>query len=303
MRSERNAASLVIFVLLLLAISPQVSFAISFDLALETSQSVDPPILNGATPSGTATVNVNTLTGAVSITGDYTGMTSNVDAAHLHGLAAPGAVAGVLVPLPTTAGFTGTFSGGDTLSGGNLAGLLAGETYINIHTGQNLGGELRGQVIDTDIRVLDITLGPGQSVPSPSLGGFTTSGSARIVVDTSSGDVEVTGSYVGMTSNVTDAHLHGLAPPGFTAGVIIPFDVTGGDAGMFSGIGVLTEQELAGLLAGETYINVHTSNNGPGEIRAQVIPEPGTGLLLALGFAGLALAGRARTAEASQPGS
>ena len=91
--------------------------------------------------------------------------------------------------------------------------------------------------------------------------------------------------YDGMTSDVGAAHLHGLAPAGATAGVLVPFDVTGGTTGSFSGMGILSEDNLAGLLAGQTYVNVHTLQNGPGEIRGQVVPEPASVFLLLIGAA------------------
>jgi hypothetical protein len=48
---------------------------------------------------------------------------------------------------------------------------------------------------------------------------------------------------------------------------------------------------LAGLLAGNTYFNIHTSTFPGGEIRANLAPtpEPGTFLLVALAASGLAL--------------
>ena len=88
------------------------------------------------------------------------------------------------------------------------------------------------------------------------------------------------------------AHLHGLAPPGAATGVIFGFDVTGGTAGTFTGVGILSDENLAGLIAGQTYINIHTQNNGPGEIRAQVVPEPGSFILLLFGSALLLTARR-----------
>ena len=103
-----------------------------------------------------------------------------------------------------------------------------------------------------------------------------------------------------MTSDVTAAHLHGLAPPGETASPLITLNVAGGSDGSFSGAGILSSDDLAGLLAGNTYINVHTANNAPGEIRGQVVPEPGTAILLALGCAGFGLM---RRREARAPGS
>ncbi len=133
----------------------------------------------------------------------------------------------------------------------------------------------------------DVSLDPNQAVPSPTLDGATPSGTAAVNVNTITGAVDVSGSYSGTTSNVGAAHIHGLAGPGEATGVIFGFDVTGGTDGTFNGANTLSSENLAGLLAGQTYLNVHTANNGPGEIRAQVVPEPTTGVLLFLSLAGL----------------
>ncbi len=259
--------------------------AIVYDLVLDPSQAVPPPTLDGAAPSGTASVDVNTITGEVSVAGDYTGLTSDTVAAHLHGLAGPGETAGVIFGFTVDGGTAGNFTGAETLSADNLAGLLAGQTYLNLHTVNNGPGEIRAQVVDNDIRVYQVSLDPGQVVPAPDLMGATPSGQAVVVVDTSSGEVEISGTYDGMTSDVQVAHLHGLAPIGGNAGVIVPFDVTGGTAGSFSGTGLLSADNLAGLLAGQTYINVHTLENAAGEVRGQVVPEPASVFLLLIGAA------------------
>jgi CHRD domain/PEP-CTERM motif len=48
------------------------------------------------------------------------------------------------------------------------------------------------------------------------------------------------------------------------------------------------------LLAGETYINIHTTNFGGGEIRGflAAVPEPATWAMMLIGFAGLGFAFR-----------
>jgi hypothetical protein len=43
-----------------------------------------------------------------------------------------------------------------------------------------------------------------------------------------------------------------------------------GTAGSFAGSVTLTPDQLAALIEGRTYINVHTPDNGSGEIRGQI---------------------------------
>ena len=65
--------------------------------------------------------------------------------AHFHGPAAPGVAAGVAVPL--AAPLASPINGMATLTDGQIGDLRAGLWYINIHTAQNPGGEIRGQLL------------------------------------------------------------------------------------------------------------------------------------------------------------
>lgn len=73
----------------------------------------------------------------------YEGLTGAPKAAHFHGPAMPGANAGVQVPL--TVG-PSPLQGSALISDDQIADLLAGKWYVNIHTAANPGGEIRGQV-------------------------------------------------------------------------------------------------------------------------------------------------------------
>jgi hypothetical protein len=66
--------------------------------------------------------------------------------AHFHGPAAPGANAGVALPIGA-AGMASPAAGSATLNDAQVADLLAGRWYINIHTATHPGGEIRGQVM------------------------------------------------------------------------------------------------------------------------------------------------------------
>jgi hypothetical protein len=102
---------------------------------------------NSSGGGGTCTVTLDDVTGAVSVTGSFTGLTSTATAAHIHGLAGPGVNAGIIVGLTETGGTSGSVGGGGTLTPGEITGMLNGLTYINIHTTSNPGGEIRGQVL------------------------------------------------------------------------------------------------------------------------------------------------------------
>jgi hypothetical protein len=76
----------------------------------------------------------------------YSGLTGDATAAHFHGPAAPGANAGVVIPIGSGAPASPT-EGSATLTDAQAADLLAGKWYVNVHTKANPGGEIRGQVV------------------------------------------------------------------------------------------------------------------------------------------------------------
>jgi hypothetical protein len=93
--------------------------------------------------SGSATVTLDKATKTLSWTVTYGGLTGPVRAAHFHGPAAPTANAGIVVPITVSAS---PMSGSAQLTDAQMADLLAGRWYVNIHTAAHPGGEVRGQV-------------------------------------------------------------------------------------------------------------------------------------------------------------
>ena len=118
-------------------------------------------------------------------------------------------------------------------------------------------------------------------------------GYGTLTLDDITGQVIVTsGVFSNLTVAANNAHIHGLAPPGTPAGVLIPLTFSAATSGTFSGAGILTAPQIAGMLAGQTYFNIHTPGiYSGGEIRGQilVIPEPSTLTLVGLGVVGLAV--------------
>jgi len=69
----------------------------------------------------------------------YSGLTGAATAAHIHGPAEKGKNAGVVVPLQG-------MEGKGKLNPTQYGDLAAGLYYVNVHTQQNPGGEIRGQL-------------------------------------------------------------------------------------------------------------------------------------------------------------
>ena len=115
--------------------------------------------------------------------------------------------------------------------------------------------------------IYTIPLSAAQEVPPSGTGG---TGSATITLNDETGAVSVTGSYSGLSSNQTLAHIHGPAPAGMNAVIIVTLTGTGGTSGTFSGAGTLTPAEVLDMQAGLHYINIHSMTFGAGEIRGQI---------------------------------
>jgi hypothetical protein len=102
-----------------------------------------PPIAGAGKGAGVFTLNPATKELSWNVT--YSGLSSDATAAHIHGPAASGANAGVEINLGS-GGTKSPISGKATLTDAQIADLQSGKTYLNIHTANNKGGEIRGQI-------------------------------------------------------------------------------------------------------------------------------------------------------------
>jgi hypothetical protein len=140
-------------------------------------------------------------------------------------------------------------------------------------------------------------------------------GLATIILDPMAQTLQVNATFSGLTSNDVAAHIHCCAPLGTNAGVAttlpaflgFPLGVTSGtysspvfdltqpliyNPAFVTLEGGLAQAEaalIAGIEGGQTYFNIHTVNNGGGEIRSQLFPAPEPASLVLLGSALLAL--------------
>jgi hypothetical protein len=185
MRQVRRRFVVSIAVAAVAGIAPALQAQPATFFANLTTGQEPPGTLNGLTnptrsPFGTATFQLNAARTQLSFTAvitgiDFTGSQTpgtndNLTAAHIHAPAPPGSAAGVVwgffgspfndVINPTTPNCTAFLTGvGGTCSGiwdateGNnttltaqIPNLLANLAYINFHTVQNPGGEIRGQI-------------------------------------------------------------------------------------------------------------------------------------------------------------
>jgi hypothetical protein len=101
-----------------------------------------PPNDSGGPGQGSFTYETDTKQLTYTIT--YDELTGPATAGHIHGPAAPGANADVVVPFAVP---ESPISGTATLTDDQAAALLTERLYVNIHTAANKAGEIRGQIV------------------------------------------------------------------------------------------------------------------------------------------------------------
>jgi hypothetical protein len=142
--SKRFAAAfLLVGAMALAGCSSTNSNVVNMGATMNAASEVPP---NTSPGKGDAVVKLDKATKTLTWTVTYSGLTGDATAAHFHGPAAPGANAPVVVPIgmgtvPNPA------TGSKVLTDDQIADLMAGKWYVNVHTKANPGGEIRGQVV------------------------------------------------------------------------------------------------------------------------------------------------------------
>ena len=114
---------------------------VTLKAALKGSNEVPP---NNSPASGEATATFDTQTKTLTWTITFKDLTGPAVAAHFHGPGEPGKNAGIVLPFKSA---QSPIEGTATLTDAQVADLIAGKWYANIHTAANPGGELRGQMV------------------------------------------------------------------------------------------------------------------------------------------------------------
>jgi glucose/arabinose dehydrogenase/plastocyanin/Cu/Zn superoxide dismutase len=222
--------------------------------------------------SGSATLSLDGNTLVFNIT--FSGLSSDVVGAHIHGpssIDGRGPVTLDLMPYHIGPASTqGAISGTAVITDAQKAMLLASQTYINVHTVNHNGGEIRGHITPV---LMQMALSGANERPGPVSTPASGLGLAALVGN----QLTLNVAYRGLTAAANGAHIHGPATPDAGAGVLKDlsgFTGTGfGTEGSLAGTLTLTDTELASVIGGLTYVNIHTPTYQGGEIRGQVLPQ------------------------------
>jgi CHRD domain len=109
------------------------------------------------------------------------------------------------------------------------------------------------------------TLSGAQEVPPVAKNG---TGNVEAWLDTDTSLLKYKVTYSGLSGPAVAGHFHGPAIAGQNAGVVLGFSNANSP---IEGEATLNAAQVADLLAGKWYVNIHTRAHPPGEIRAQVL--------------------------------
>lgn len=115
-------------------------------------------------------------------------------------------------------------------------------------------------------------------------------GTGSFVLDTSAHTLTFNITFSGLSGAEIAAHIHGPAPKGTPAGVIFGLPAGSPKVGTWTGLTSTQEQQILDNL---DYVNIHSTVNGGGEIRGQIVsiahptsvPSAPYTALIALGLA------------------
>ncbi|MGO9544344.1 MAG: CHRD domain-containing protein [Rhodomicrobium sp.] len=115
--------------------------SLTYKADLKGSDEVPP---NDSKGVGTADLIYDPATKMLSWKLTYSGLSGPATAAHIHGPAAPGTNAPVVIKFASPAS---PIDGSAMLTSEQAGDLMAGKWYINVHSAEHKGGEIRGQVM------------------------------------------------------------------------------------------------------------------------------------------------------------
>ena len=240
------------------------------------------------TSAGNGVVQAEVIGDSIVLSGAFSGLESNVNTsigggAHLH-TALAGSNGGVAIPLSLAldasqrAGFFISANNDFALSNELVEAVFQRGLYVNIHTMDNGGGELRGQLLPEAQLVLTGVLSGAFEAPA-----LAYSATGAVKAELMGNRLYVSGSVSGLGSAIDiaiagGAHLHlGLAgtngPVAFQLLPDINPEMTGAAFSASQNTFEFSDDQVQALADRAYYVNIHTLENASGEVRGQLLRE------------------------------
>ena len=239
-----------------------------FEFPITADQTV-PPVASAGSGMGSVTVDTDLLEMSWEIT--FADLSGDAVAAHFHGPAPVGVAAGVQVDIGAISGLASPMTGSAIITEEQLGQIVGGLWYVNIHTAMHPTGEIRGQVnaAEPDIVSFQFPIDGSQEVVPVTTDG---SGTGEVSIDLSTNELSWNIEYADLSGPAVNAHIHGPAAPGTTAGIQVKIAMlSGGAASPMIGSTTITDEQVDQLLGGLWYVNIYTGMYSTGEIRGQVV--------------------------------
>jgi hypothetical protein len=235
-----------------------------FTIGVDGSQET-PPVTTPAKGSGYAILNPDGSSLTYRFT--FAQLESTYTASHFH-VGAPGVGGPVVKPLaPVGNTASDTWTG---LPDSIVARLLQGNVYLNVHSRKFPGGEIRGQLFPETAPVFTIGADAGQETPPTALGGM---GSGFAVLDSNALLIYSQITIAGLSDALTAAHFH-AGPAGVPGPVVHAISFVDSTTTVrWTGF---PDSVIALMVKGNLYFNAHTAPHPGGEIRGQILWQPGT---------------------------
>lgn len=237
-----------------------------------------------STANGTAAVFLTADRSTIKYSVTYDGLEGNLTASHFHNAPADssgGVVKNITLANGTAIGEWKKTDGVQPLTDQLIAELMRGRLYINIHSSQSPGGEIRGQVRlvgGYGFGAMLDSAQAGTNKPGRGTGLFHLSGQ-----DVNTLNYRITVS--GLSGDITGAHIH-LGAKGVPGPVVKPLNFFGNTAhGSWSATdstNKFTDSLFSALIRGRLYVNIHTAAHPGGEIRGQIELTTGFGIAVGL---------------------
>ncbi len=232
---------------------------------------------------------VEVLTGSrVSSSGSFSDLESDLatdimGGAHIHeGLAGQNGGIALALNSSTDDNRSGAFPFADNqadVATEVVTAMFERSTYVNVHSQDNRPGEIRGQLLPFTPIFLTTTLLSFNEVPPAR-----TTGNGALIFELAGNLLRLSGAFSDLEGDFDatvagGSHIH-LAAVGTNGGIEIQLspnlddDLKGGIYSATDTVYELSDEQLEGLIAGNNYVNIHTTTLRPGEIRGQILPEP-----------------------------